>query len=193
MWHWALLLPWHVKHKLHLKKDIQPNPALFSPSGRWVFGQLYSEHLVSRVPTLQCHCCHRPVAALQCGGKAVPRRRPPLPHWLLASCQEDPADYPTRNLCELLMDVAPEVKSKESLIASVIYFRIHFGFQHSQRDLPGTKYSEFLQGCWRCLTQIIFMAFNLLEIKSWERGSEKLYTSLKHVSSCTSLNTTNMK
>lgn len=89
---------------------------LFSSSpGRWVFGQLYPEHFVDPVPTLRRHCRHRLVAALQRGGKAVQRRRPPLLHWLLASCQEDFADYPTRNLCKLLMSmstVAPVVKQR---------------------------------------------------------------------------------
>ncbi len=73
---------------------------LFFPSGRRVFGQLYPEHLVGPVPAFQCHCCHHPVAALQCGGKAVQRRRPPLLHWLFAPSQEDPANHPTRNQCK---------------------------------------------------------------------------------------------
>lgn len=72
----------------------------FFLSGRWVFGQLYTEHLVGPVPAFHCHGCHCPLAALQRGGEAVPRGRPPLPHRLLASCQEDSADHPARNLRE---------------------------------------------------------------------------------------------
>lgn len=73
----------------------------FLPSGLRVFGQLYPEHLVGSVPTLRCHRCYRPVAALQRGGKAVQGRRPPLPHRLLAALQEDTADHPAGKLCEL--------------------------------------------------------------------------------------------
>lgn len=82
-------------------------------SGRWVFGQLHPEHFVCPVPSLQCHCCHRPVAALQRGGEAISWRRPPLPHRLLASCQEDPADHPKRNLRECLINMVSEIKFRK--------------------------------------------------------------------------------
>lgn len=96
------------------------------PTGRWVFGQLHPEHLVSPIPTLQRHSSHCPVAAFQCGGKAVPGGRPPLLRRLPASSQEDPSGHPTRNLRECSISVATQVKSRIPRMLTVAYPRNSF-------------------------------------------------------------------
>lgn len=123
------------------------NTALFCffPSpGRWVFGQLYPEHFVNPVPTLRRHCCHRLMAALQRGGKAVQRRRPPLLHWLLASRQEDFADHSTRNLRKLLMSappVVPVVKQRNPSVAwsLALFFYAQCRISHWERMMETPK------------------------------------------------------
>lgn len=86
-------------------QKIRQNISLFL-TGHRVFGQLYPKHIVEPLPTLQRYCFHCLVAAFQRGGKTVPRRRTPLLHRLLASCQEHSSDHPTGNLCEWFIFVS---------------------------------------------------------------------------------------
>lgn len=162
---------WPVIQSLkHIHLNMSPFP--FS-SGRWVFGQVYPEHLVCPVPSLHCHCFHRPLAALQRGRKAVPWRRPPVPNWLLASSQENLTDHPKRNLCECLIDT---FKLRNPGMPPVIYFSIPFLGHNIIRDLPG-----FLLDCWRCLLQISFWPLCVQDmINKWCTQNNKRKQKLKN-------------
>lgn len=100
--------------------------ALYILAGLWIAGQLHPEYPVCSLPALQHHCFHSSVAAIQCGRAPVPQRRPALCHRLPASCQKDPADRPTRNLCKYLQGMGRRVTQFICLDKSLM------GFQYGQ-------------------------------------------------------------